>query len=66
MEINYYKKFINKKILFLPEIFREEFLIGHTSNYMLIKAKGGKELLNNFVEIKIINIEYPYVLGKIC
>ena len=66
LEISYFKKFINKEVLFLPEVYKEGYLIGHTSNYLLIKAKGDKKLLNNFVEINIINIEYPYVLGKIC
>ena len=64
LEIEYFNKFINKKVEFLPEIYKDCFIIGHTSNYLNVKCKGNIEDLNNIKEIIIEKVEYPYVIGK--
>ena len=65
LENNYMNKFINKTVLLLPEIYKEGYLIGHTDNYLKIRAKGSHELLNKIVSVKILKNSYPYLEGKI-
>lgn len=66
IEIDYMNNFINKKIEFIPEVYKNGYLIGHTGNYLNIKTKGDKTLLNKIVEVKIKEISYPYCLSSIC
>ena len=65
LEKEYMNKFVNKEIYFIPEVYKDGYLIGHTSNYLLIKAKGEKENLNNSIKVTIKNIEYPYCISEI-
>ena len=37
LEKEYMKKYINKKVIFIPEVYRDGYLVGHTGNYLLIK-----------------------------
>ena len=64
LEKEYFNKFINKEVEFLPEIYKEGYIIGHTGNYLLIKSKGNIEDLNIMKKVKIQKIEYPYCIGK--
>ena len=64
LEKEYFNKFINKKVEFLPEIYKDGFIIGHTGNYLLIKKKGNIEDLNEIKSTAIEKIEYPYCIGK--
>lgn len=61
LEIEYMEKFLNKEIVFIPEVYRDGYLIGHTGNYLLVKVKGNEELLHQDVTVKITKIDYPYV-----
>ncbi len=61
LEIAYMKKFIDKQVLFIPEVYRNGYLIGHTGNYLLVKIKGSKDLLHQNVMVKIDKVDYPYV-----
>ncbi len=63
LENNYFNKFINKKTIFIPEVYKNDYIIGHTANYLLVKTKGNKEDLNKDIEVTIKEIEYPYVIG---
>ena len=63
LELAYMNKFINKTIEFIPETYKDGYLYGHTGNYLSIKLKGNKDLINKIVNIKIVNIEYPYCIG---
>ncbi len=63
LEIEYFNKFINKEVYFLPEIYKEGFVIGHTDNYLLVKSKGKIENINNIKKVIIEKVEYPYVIG---
>ena len=63
LEINYFNKFINKEVVFIPEVIKDNYLIGHTGNYLLVKALGNNNDLNKEIKVKIENVEYPYVIG---
>ena len=65
LENNYMDKFINKKVLVLPEIYKDGYLIGHTDNYLNVRVKGSFELLNKIIEVKIIKNNYPYLDGEL-
>ena len=63
LEIKYMEKFIDKEVIFIPEISKEEYLIGHTGNYLNVKIKGEENLIGENVKIKLKYIEYPYIIG---
>lgn len=65
LELNYMNKFIGKEIEFIPETYKDGYLYGHTGNYLAIKTKGNKELINNIVKVKIEKIEYPYCVSSL-
>lgn len=64
LEYNYMEKFIGKKVIFIPEIAKEDYIIGHTGNFLNVKYRGNKNDLNKDIEVKINNIEYPYCIGS--
>ena len=64
LEKEYFNRFIDKEVDFLPEIYKEGYVIGHTSNYLLVKTKGNIADLNEIKKIKIKKVEYPYCIGK--
>lgn len=64
LEIEYFSKFIKKQVEFLPEMYKDGYITGHTGNYLLVKTKGTIKDLNIFKEVKIKKIEYPYSIGE--
>ncbi len=64
LEIDYMKNHIDKKLVFIPEVYEEGYLIGHTSNFILIKCKGDKNLLNTEVVVVGKKCEYPYLISE--
>ncbi|MEG2322295.1 MAG: tRNA (N(6)-L-threonylcarbamoyladenosine(37)-C(2))-methylthiotransferase MtaB [Bacilli bacterium] len=66
LELDYMNKFINKDIIFIPETYKEGYLIGHTGNYLNIKVQGNIKLLNTLVKVRINNLSYPYCMSTIC
>ncbi len=64
LEKEYFSKFINKEVIFLPEIERNGYIIGHTGNYLLIKIKGDKSECNHDIKVKITEMQYPYLIGN--
>ena len=62
LEIEYFNKFIGKEIEYLPEVYKDGYIIGHTENYLLIKEKSSHENLSEIREGKIIKVEYPYCI----
>lgn len=66
LEEEYMEKFVGKKILFIPEKWEDGVLIGHTENYLLIKAKGNPKEVHENVFVTITSIEYPYCIGEEC
>lgn len=65
LEKEYMLKYIDKEIDFIPEVYKDGYLIGHTENYLLIKAKGKEENVNKTVTVKIQELDYHYLLSKI-
>ena len=65
LELDYMNKFLNQNIDFIPETYKDGYLYGHTGNYLSIKSKGNKDLLNKIVNVTIENIEYPYCIGNV-
>ena len=63
LENEYMNKFINRKVLLLPETYKDGYLIGHTDNYLKVKVKGDISLINNIIEVKIERNDYPYLIG---
>ena len=55
---------INKDVYFLPEVYKDNFLIGHTDDYVLVKVKGNREDLNKIIKVHIYNIESLYCIGE--
>lgn len=64
LEKEYFNKFINKEVEFIPEIYKEGYVIGHTGNYLMVKCAGKLEDLNKIKKAVIKEIEYPYCIGK--
>ena len=58
------KKFLNKKLEVLIEDIKDDYSYGHTSNFMHVKIKG-KYRHNEFVNVRLKEIEYPYIIGEI-
>jgi threonylcarbamoyladenosine tRNA methylthiotransferase MtaB len=63
LELNYMNKFINKVLEIIPEEYIDGYIIGHSSNYLKIKAND--EEIKDIVRVKINKIEYPYCIGEI-
>ncbi len=64
LEINYMNKFINKDMIFIPEINKDNYVIGHTGNYLQVKMEGSKELIGKSVKVSLKSVQYPYILGE--
>jgi threonylcarbamoyladenosine tRNA methylthiotransferase MtaB len=65
LEIKYMEKFIGKEVLFIPETKREDYIIGHTGNYLLIKSKSSIELNHEAIKCKLDSVNYPYIIATI-
>ena len=63
LEKEYMEKFIGKDLEFIPEIKKENYLIGHTGNYIMVKLESNEELNHNSKTVKISKVEYPYAIG---
>lgn len=62
LEINYMNNFINQTVEVLIEEHKDGYSMGHTGNYLHVKIK--KEYpQNKIVKVKIIKVDYPYVIG---
>lgn len=65
LEQEYMEQFIGQTVDFIPEIYRDGYLIGHSGNYLLLKVKGDSSLLHQWLSVKVEQILYPYSLGTI-
>ena len=61
----YYKSLIGTKEQLLTEKYLDGYLIGHLSNYGLIKVKSDKELLNEILDVKLLDYKDDMFTGKI-
>ena len=64
LEIEYFNKFVGKEVEFLPEMYKDGFITGHTGNYLLIKTKGDISDLNEFKSVVVKEVNYPYCIGE--
>ncbi len=64
LEIEYFNKFINKEVEFIPEVYKNGCVIGHTGNYLQVKCKGDISDLNEIKKCIIKKIEYPYCIAE--
>lgn len=64
LEIEYMNNYINNVVSFIPEIKKDDYLIGHTGNYLLIKIIGDDNLLHSSVNVKVKSVNYPYLIGE--
>ena len=65
LEINYMNKFLDRSLVFIPEVYEDGYLIGHTGNYLLVKAKGDKKYLTKEVMIISKKVDYPYLISEV-
>ncbi len=65
LEIAYMEQFVGKELEFLPEIIKDEMLIGHTGNYLSVKCPGTQDDLNQIQKVVLEKVEYPYMIGGI-
>lgn len=63
LEIAYMKKFINTTQEVLVEEYKDGYSYGHTGNYLYVKIPRKLEH-NELVDIDILDVDYPYVIGK--
>ena len=61
----YYKSLIGTNESLLTEKYLDGYLIGHLSNYGLIKVKSDKELLNEILEVKLLDYKDDIFIGEI-
>lgn len=64
LEIEYMSKFVENKVIFIPETMKDNNIIGHTGNYLLIKVPGEIYDLNKDIKVKIESVNYPYLIGE--
>ena len=58
-------KFLNKNLTFIPEVYKDGFLIGHTENFLLVKVPANKDLRGKIIEVALEKINYPYIESKV-
>lgn len=64
LENAYMDQFIGKEEIVLIEQEKEEYSLGHTSNFLHVKING-KLPKDKMIKVKIIGNEYPYVIGEV-
>jgi len=64
LEIEYMNKFVGKTVEVLTENDKDGLTLGHTSNFLLVKLN--KKIENDkFINVKLKEVEYPYIIGEI-
>ncbi len=66
MRYNFYKSNIGKvkKVLFETEV-EDGYIIGFSENYIRVKVKGDKKMLNKIFNVKLLFIENDKIIGEI-
>ena len=65
LEKKYMEKHLNETLEFIPEVYKDGYLIGHTGNYLLIKTKGLECNLNKNIKVLAKSVNYPYIIADI-
>lgn len=66
LEQSYNDQFIGQVVTFIPEVEKDGYLIGHTGNYLLVKALGDATLLYQTVPVCLTKVVYPYIEAEVC
>lgn len=64
-KLNYIKNNLNTIQDCIFEISENEYIYGHTGNYIYVKTKGDISLLNKLIKIRLVSIEEDAVLSEI-
>ncbi len=64
-ELEQNKEYVGKQVKVLFEEFKGEYIKGHTSNYIMVKAKGTSKDINKILNVKIENFDENGLIGKI-
>lgn len=66
LHLKYAKKFLNKNVeVIFEEMYDDEHVIGHASNYLKVIAKGSKDLIGKVTTTKIIDVNRFGITGQI-
>ncbi len=65
LEDNYYKEYIGDTLSVIPEVYDNNYLIGHTSNYLKVKFIGCKNLIGQSVNVEITDMESKLLIGNL-
>ena len=63
LEIKYMEKFIGREVEVLVEEHKDGYSIGHTGNFLHVKFEG-ESPINEFTNVKITSVDYPYCIGE--
>ena len=61
----YNEKYIGREVEVLFEEKQDEFWVGHTRNYMVVKVKTDKDLENEIITTKVLKNQGEELIGKI-
>ncbi len=64
LELEYMNKFIDREVEYIPEVYKDGYLIGHTGNYLSIKQKGVESELHKPKKAVIKEVSYPYCISE--
>ena len=64
-EIKFMNDHVGKEMIFIPEVYEDGYLIGHTGNYIHVKAKGDEDMLREEVKVVGTEVNYPYLISEI-
>ncbi len=64
LEETYMHKFVGEEVTIIPEIYKDNYLIGHSANYLMVKVAGTKDELNQEIKVTISSCAYPYLIGQ--
>jgi threonylcarbamoyladenosine tRNA methylthiotransferase MtaB len=63
---NFLNRYIGKKVEILVEEYKDGYLYGYTTNYIMVKVKGEKTLCQKIQEVELLTVEKDLTfLGKI-
>lgn len=60
----YMNKFIGRTMEFIPETYKDGYIIGHTGNFLLVKTKGTKEQLHKLSKVTLSEVQNGYMIGS--
>jgi tRNA A37 methylthiotransferase MiaB len=65
LEEEYKKKFINTRVTIIVEQKHDQYLIGHSSNYLEVLIPYEDDLIGQMVDVQIIEHNNGFLYGKL-